>query len=805
MADKMIPKVVPIKSFMKPSKAVKLLQECSGLAAEGLSKSLATMMGQVDDALFELAEKAESNVVQTLYFDAMREVRLKRKDMEAIFSDRFQKDCIGIIENDAAAADTVQGDLPLEGELMLVEDNHLETSLAITNMVSKVHHLCKEELFALDTRVGLLLNKPELAEEANPFNPMLICNAFKEACNELETDIKVKLIILKLFEKFVVPDLRHVYQQLNEHLAQNNILPRIDYAIQRTPGAPGAHHYEGFVATEMKGDTEDMDHFATIQQLLTQRQSMNPGAVYGSSGGTAPLPATRLLNNLTQLQHGDMELLASAGADVSLLGSGTTNMLRQLKDHQVLGVLAQEQDQTIDIVAMLFDYILEDKNIPDRMQAVIGRLQIPILKVVMLDKSFFSRKNHPARKFLDTLSQAAIGFSEDKDAEDLYLTADSLVQRVISEFEDDVDIFAEVLAELEAHLEELEQRASEDLERLQQEAAEQEQLERARLKAAEEVRARLEQSDLNEIVQEFLSEHWKTLLMMTFLMEGDESDAWISGVETMDNLIWSIAPKKTQEERKQLVAALPSLLESLQQGMNLVEMPLEEKERFFSRLARCHSEAVSSRNNRISAAEGEEYQDDIDVGQAPVQAAAPQTDTDEAQECPPEQCADETVSSSLENPGDDMAYAGRGRVQEPGEGTALAAMKKMAGLRAAEILAQIEQGTLEVEEITLSNTQGGGMVNEIEDEYTRMAQEMENGTWIAFAQGNGSISQEKLTWINTTTGIYMFTNRNGKNTRNLTFYQFAEELRKGKAEVVADTPLVDRAMNSLIDGLSNCH
>jgi len=57
-----------------------------------------------------------------------------------------------------------------------------------------------------------------------------------------------------------------------------------------------------------------------------------------------------------------------------------------------------------------------------------------------------------------------------------------------------------------------------------------------------------------------------------------------------------------------------------------------------------------------------------------------------------------------------------------------------------------------------------------------------------------------VTWINTT-GIYMFTNRNGKNTRNLAFYQFTEELRQGKAEVVVDTPLMDRAMNSLMKGL----
>ena len=270
MADKTTPKVVSIKGFMKPSKAVRLLQACSELASDGLAESLARMMGQVDDALFELAEKAENNVIQTLYFDAMREVRRKRKDIESAFRDCFLSECHTVIEEGPRNNHDQSSALSLEGGLSLVEDNHLETSLAVTNMVAKVHHQCKEELFALDTRVALLLGKAELREEENPFNPTLICNAFKTACEELDADIKVRLIILKLFERFVVPDLRQVYKRINEHLAQNNILPRINYAIQRQPGSTPA----AYVNQPADGGAyfDDSDPFATMQQLLVQRQ-----------------------------------------------------------------------------------------------------------------------------------------------------------------------------------------------------------------------------------------------------------------------------------------------------------------------------------------------------------------------------------------------------------------------------------------------------------------------------------------------------------------------------------------------------
>ena len=921
MADKTTPKVVPLKNFMQPSAGVRLLQECSRIATEDLGRSLSAMLGQVDDALFELAEKAENNLVQNTYFDAMREVRLKRKDMEAAFQQRFEEDIRQAIEEASTGArDIPAGGLELSGELTLVEDNHLETDLAVTNMVSKALNGCKEELFALDTRVGLLLNKPGLKDEDNPFHPLLICRAFKEACEVLEADIKVKLIILKLFERFVVPDLREIYRRINEHLAQNDVLPRIQYAIQQRGGDPeapgdqaggaGAGNTGGIPGGVPGGMA---DPFAALQQVVVQYQHARaiPGAAGGGTGsgvgggtgsdlgggipaqGPAAPPGfpagaggsmSGVIGYLTELQHGAVAM-AGAGSGGTLPDIGAGNILYRLKEQGVFGALPQGEDRTIDVVAMLFDYILEDKAIPERMKALIGRLQIPILKVVMLDKDFFRSKNHPARKFLDTLSQAAVGIEDETEAEAVYGLAERLVQRILNEYEDDVSLFGEVLAELEAHLEEAAQRAAEAEARLREEAAAQERQERARLKAAEAVRQRLQEHEgLDETLRDFLDHHWKTLLMMTFLMEGEESDAWLTAVNTMDRLIWSIAPKKSAEERKRLVETLPALLNDLRQGMSLIELPEAEQEAFFNRLARRHSEAVSARQRRdrdaseSNSASGRDSdsnggetaggasthaarmpEDALAEGDAMPQDPHPKPDAE------PDSAPDSEMAANLEdgctvhcegpapaaeaqmqeddpqadapraNDGEDAWHDGidpataaafqREDLQESPEADStealgeealqapqkpavcspLEVLKRYSSTRASELLAEIEAGIrtgdVEVEEITMGEDGTTVHNEEQEDEFTRLVQDMENGTWIAFRQANGKVSQEKLTWINSITGIYMFTNRNGKNTRNLTFYQFAEALRKGEAEVIAEAPLVDRAMNSLMNGL----
>jgi len=47
-----------------------------------LRQLLPTFFSRIDDSLFDMADKAESNQQQTLYFDAMREVRLQKDAMQ---------------------------------------------------------------------------------------------------------------------------------------------------------------------------------------------------------------------------------------------------------------------------------------------------------------------------------------------------------------------------------------------------------------------------------------------------------------------------------------------------------------------------------------------------------------------------------------------------------------------------------------------------------------------------------------------------------------------------------------------------
>jgi hypothetical protein len=90
-------------------------------------------------------------------------------------------------------------------------------------------------------------------------------------------------------------------------------------------------------------------------------------------------------------------------------------------DEKRVETVRQADEDVINLVSMLFDFILDDDDLPMAMKALLGRLQIPLLKVAIIDKSFFNAEKHKARQLLNLLSKAGIGWNQkDQGSDALY-------------------------------------------------------------------------------------------------------------------------------------------------------------------------------------------------------------------------------------------------------------------------------------------------------------------------------------------------------------------------------------------------
>lgn len=548
------------------------LRDVSG---QSLKTDLAGFFDRADDALFELADKAGSNQDQTAYFDAMREMRLRRKSMTVSILQYISRafNDLGKFHPRGSSGNLDEVD---QDSLTLLDHSELEQRVAIENLVNKLRNQYSDAILMLNARVGHLAPALTLSDSQMPLSPEVICGGVAEACSDLDIDIRAKLVVLKLFDRLLADNLGHFYHEANRTLIAEGVLPdmkRPPIAGRASPAAPRAGSQtppvegqsadqqgqgSGTMARESSGGT-----FSELSALLhLGRSGDGPSSI---AGGQIFLDTGTLMTRLNDVQG--LPAQWGQGRIVSL----TEQLEPVLKagDGKVCAV-GQVDSDVINLVSMLFDFILEDRQLHPVMKALIGRLQIPVLKVALSDKNFFNRGGHPVRKLLNELAMSAIGWTEKKNGQrdPLREQIENVVDRVLNEFTDNVDLFSELLSDF-SHFT--------DLDRRRRELVEQ------RLRDAEEGRAKQERAaeasrqlidevvaghELPEPVQALLSEAWTKYLQWTVLREGDDSQAWARAGELTRKLVWSVDPRPvTDSTRTELLRAIPSIVDELRHAL----------------------------------------------------------------------------------------------------------------------------------------------------------------------------------------------------------------------------------------------
>ena len=99
---------------------------------------------------------------------------------------------------------------------------------------------------------------------------------------------------------------------------------------------------------------------------------------------------------------------------------------------------------------MVFDYILDDKSVPETVKGEISRLQIVAVKAAILDRTFFARRQHPMRQLLDRVAEVAADpdIATEEGAR-FILELRAMVDYIVHKFTDDLAIFIAALDTLE--------------------------------------------------------------------------------------------------------------------------------------------------------------------------------------------------------------------------------------------------------------------------------------------------------------------------------------------------------------------
>jgi len=262
--------------------------------------------------------------------------------------------------------------------------------------------------------------------------------------------------------------------------------------------------------------------------------------------------------------------------------------LPRLKQALPQGSLPRGDERTLDLLSRVFETVLLDDSIPARARELLQLLQVPVLKAALRDKNFFFEETHPARRLVDLMSR--MGWEQHQDASDPVF---QVMQRSVARAgEAQPDAFAAAVAELEAGIAADEAAGEAALAAPVASAMRQEKHEVAVRQAREAVALRVQAGDLIDVVSGFLEQRWTTVLTFAHTIEDARPGAVGNATRAMDDLIWSVKPKATQEQRKSLIARLPRLLATLNKWLDAIKWQDAERLQFFARLAEYHAAIV---------------------------------------------------------------------------------------------------------------------------------------------------------------------------------------------------------------------
>lgn len=247
-------------------------------------------------------------------------------------------------------------------------------------------------------------------------------------------------------------------------------------------------------------------------------------------------------------------------------------MMEQIASETEDGAVEAGDMQTIDLVGMLFEYMLSDDHLPDSVKALLSYLHTPFLKIAFIDKGFFEQPEHPARVLLNSLAEAGVRWvsNDGSDQYDIFTKIKTTVFRLLQEFKNDVRIFAELLIEFNAYTHNVARRQELMERRALEKAQGEEKLREAKIQVNNEVRSRTDNREMPSAILLLLLQPWSDYLSFVLLRYGDTSDSWTRALQVIDDLLWTLEPKTNQPDKAKQIELQVGLHASLERGFETI-------------------------------------------------------------------------------------------------------------------------------------------------------------------------------------------------------------------------------------------
>lgn len=258
---------------------------------------------------------------------------------------------------------------------------------------------------------------------------------------------------------------------------------------------------------------------------------------------------------------------------------------------------------TIEIVALMFQAILQEDRIPPGIRVWFARLQMPVLRVALAEPDFFGTANHPARQLIDRMGSCVMGF----DASGIQGSAlEKEIKRVVQVIEQYPEtgkrVYELVYSEFQKFLQKF-LAGSGATQKVASVAQQVEQKETLTIQYTIEMRNTLKDVPVRDEIRTFLFKVWAEVLAVAAIRKGPQHAETLELKKTATDLVWAASAKPNRSDRAKVIQDLPKLLQRLRSGMTLLGTAPSQQDIHIKTVSDTLADAFLSKTQAIPTAQ----------------------------------------------------------------------------------------------------------------------------------------------------------------------------------------------------------
>jgi hypothetical protein len=509
--------------------------------------------------------------------------------------------------------------------LSLVDHDYLEAMIAMEGMVKQMRDREYKGAKSLLTRLETMFPNIRIDETNNPLDPEQIGDCFNEAIRPLGLKAHYLLTIYREFNKTVFANYESILEEANDVLVELGVLPNLDITAEererrKAQRAEARAQLEAELKAKQEAEAQEQanrgkrpqaapapteaaataasaprpapasqtpaagpsqaDMFAMMQSLvknLAERQVGNelltvmPGAEADSDPTARQAQQQQIMTMLSDIQSrvsSDADPRTVGETDYSVSKIGQT-ISEDLQTNQAS--IDRESGDVINLVTMLYQAIWNDRGLPTVMKELIGRTQIPIMKVALSDSAFFEDENHAGRALLNELALAGVAWTEsdDLDNDSGYGMVRDVVGQLMAAEQPDRELLQNLTDQLRAFSSSQTGTDASLEKRVQSAENLGANMDDVHAYVSQKVNERVLKGYLDPAIRNLLDTHLHNFLVKLVLKEGPEGKSWKAVMNTIDVLLWTVQADKQAGDRDRFNRINPRLLDNLQKALEI--------------------------------------------------------------------------------------------------------------------------------------------------------------------------------------------------------------------------------------------